>query len=81
MRRGEPRDALDAKLADLDRALEARPYLSGHEYGLADAAYIPWILRALERFEVELGPALQDWVERLSVRPAIAAEREVVAAL
>jgi len=81
VRRGEPRDALDAKLADLDRALEARPYLSGHEYGLADAAYIPWILRALERFEVELGPALQDWVERLSARPAIAAEREVVAAL
>jgi glutathione S-transferase len=81
VRRGEPRDVLDAKLADLDRALEARPYLSGHEYGLADAGYIPWLLRAVERFEVELGPALADWVERLGARPAIAAEREVVAAL
>ena len=81
VRRGEPRDVLDAKLADLDGALEARPFLSGHEYGLADAAYIPWLLRAVERFEVELGPAVSEWVERLGARPAIAAEHEVVAAL
>jgi glutathione S-transferase len=81
VRRGEPREALDAKLAELDRALEAQPYLSGRDYGLADAGYVPWILRAIDRFEVELGPALSDWLERLCGRPAIAAEREVVAAL
>ena len=81
VRRGEPRDALDAKLAGLERALEAQPYLSGREYGLADAGYVPWILRAIDRFDVELGPVLADWLERLSARPAIAAEREVVAAL
>ena len=81
VRRGEPRDALDAKLGDLEQALAAQPYLSGREYGLADAGYVPWILRAVERFDVELGPALADWLERLSARPAIAAEREVVAAL
>ena len=81
VRRGEPRDALDAKLGDLEQSLEAQPYLSGREYGLADAGYVPWILRAVERFDVELGPALADWLERLSARPAIAAEREVVAAL
>jgi glutathione S-transferase len=81
VRRGEPRETLDAKLAELDRALEAQPYLSGREYGLADAGYAPWILRALDRFEVELGPSVADWLERLSERPAIAAEREVVAAL
>ena len=81
VRRGGPREELDARLADLDRALEARPYLSGREYGLADAGYVPWILRALDRFDVELGPALADWLERLSQRPAIAAERHVVAAL
>jgi len=81
VRRGEPRDVLDGKLAALEHALEARPYLSGREYGLADAGYVPWILRAIDRFDVELGSALADWLERLSARPAIAAEREVVAAL
>jgi glutathione S-transferase len=81
VRRGEPRDVLDAKLADLERALDAQPYLSGREYGLADAGYVPWILRGLDRFGIELGPTTADWFERLSARPAIAAEREVVAAL
>ena len=81
VRRGEPRALLDEKLAGLERALEAQPYLSGGEYGLADAGYVPWILRGLDRFGIELGPALADWLERLSARPAVAAEREVVAAL
>ena len=81
VRRGEPREILDAKLADLEGALEAQPYLSGRDYGLADAGYVPWILRALDRFDVELGPATGDWLDRLSARPAVAAEREVVAAL
>jgi glutathione S-transferase len=80
-RRGEPRDALDGKLAELEQALDAQPYLSGREYGLADAGYVPWILRGIDRFGIELGPALADWLERLLARPAIAAEREVVAAL
>jgi glutathione S-transferase len=81
VRRGEPRELLDAKLADLERALEAQPYLSGREYGLADAGYVPWILRGLDRFGIDLAPATADWFERLSARPAVAAEREVVAAL
>ena len=81
VRRGEPQAVLDAKVDELEHALDAQPYLSGREYGLADAGYVPWILRAIDRFGVELGPALADWLERLSARPAIAAEREVVAAL
>jgi len=81
VRRGEPRDALDAKLADLDSVLEGQAYLSGREYGLGDIGYVPWVLRAVERFEVELGPALAAWLERLLERPAISVEREVVAAL
>jgi glutathione S-transferase len=81
VRRGEPRDQLDAKLAELDRALEGQSYLSGRDYGLADAGYVPWILRALDRFGVELGPFLAAWLETLLNRPAVAAEREVVAAL
>src|SRR5436190_2634000 len=77
------RDRLDAELAKLNAALEAQPYLSGRAYGLADLAYVPWILRARDRMDVELGSfgPLGDWLERLSARPAIAAELDVVAAL
>jgi glutathione S-transferase len=74
-------EQLGARLSELDGVLEAQPYLTGREYGLADIGYVPWILRGLERFEVELGPSLADWLERVSARPAIAAERAVVAAL
>ncbi len=75
-------EELDAKLAELDRALEAQPYLSGREYGLADAGYVPWVLRASERLGVELEPfpALLDWLGRVVARPAVVAERELVAA-
>jgi len=75
-------DELDAKLAELDRALKAQPYLTGREYGLADVGYAPWLIRATERLSVSLEPfpALSEWLERLSSRPAIAAERELVAA-
>lgn len=80
-RRGDGREELDERLADLERTLEAQPWLTGREYGLADIGYMPWILRGLERFELELGPALADWLERCSARPAVAEERAVVSAL
>jgi glutathione S-transferase len=77
------RERLDAELAKLNAVLDAQPYLSGREYGLADIAYVPWIVRARDRMDVELRSfgALDGWLERLSERPAIAAERDVVAAL
>jgi glutathione S-transferase len=77
------RERLDAELAKLNAALDAMPYLSGREYGLADISYVPWIVRARERMDVDLRrfPALDEWLERLSERPAIAAELDVVAAL
>jgi glutathione S-transferase len=85
LRRGEEgaQGRLDAVLARLNAILEARPYLSGREYGLADIAYVPWILRARDRMGVDLRsyPALTDWVEQLSSRPAIAAELKIVASL
>jgi glutathione S-transferase len=85
LRRGEDgaRERLDSELAKLNAVLDARPYLSGREFGLADVAYVPWILRARDRMGVELGsfPALGDWLERLSARPSIAAELHLVAAL
>lgn len=79
-RRGDGREELDARLAQLERALEAQPYLSGRAYGLADIGYVPWILRALERFGIELGASLDEWLGRVAARPAVAAERELVIA-
>jgi glutathione S-transferase len=85
LRRGEDgaSERLGAELAKLNAVLAARPYLSGREFGLADVAYVPWILRARDRMGIELGSytALGDWLERLAARPSIAAELDVVAAL
>jgi glutathione S-transferase len=81
-RRGEE-SALEQRLADLDAVLEAQPFLSGRDYGLADIAYVPWILRARSNLGVDLEPyeSLSSWLGRLGERPAIAAELEVLAAL
>ncbi len=85
LRRGEEGagDRLDQELAKLDAALEARPWLGGAAYGLADAAYVPWLLRMRDMLGVPLDPfpALVDWLDRLLDRPAVAAEAVVVAAL
>ena len=83
LRRGDGPEQLDARLAELDRALEVQPYLTGRDYGLADIGYAPWILRARDTLDVDLErfTDLSDWFERLLARPAIAAERELVAAL
>jgi len=85
LRRGEDGAAgrLDVALGELDAVLQGQPFLSGREFGLADIAYVPWILRARDRLDVDLGrfSALADWVARLEERPSIAAEIEVVASL
>jgi glutathione S-transferase len=85
LRRGEEgaRERLDAQLARLDGALSLRPWLGGADYGLADIAYVPWILRAQSMLGVDLDahPALAAWVARLLDRPAVAAEAGIVAAL
>jgi glutathione S-transferase len=80
LRRGEA-SRLDERLAELDAALEAQPYLSGREYGLADVGYVPWILRAQARFGVDLEPfsSVSAWLVRLLERPAVAAEVELAA--
>jgi glutathione S-transferase len=85
LRRGDDgaREPLDAQLARLDALLEAQQYLTGTAFGLADVAYVPWILRARERMDVDVHPfpALVDWLDRLADRPSIASEIDVVAAL
>jgi stringent starvation protein A len=77
------RERLDAELAKLNAILDAQAYLTGREFGLADIAYVPWILRARDRMGVETGRfgAIAEWLERLSERSAITAELDVVAAL
>ena len=83
LRRGEDGAAerLDEQLSALANRLEAQPFLSGRAFGLADAAYVPWILRARDRMGVSLDafPAVTEWVGRLGDRPSIAAETELVA--
>jgi glutathione S-transferase len=85
LRRGEEGAAgrFDVELGRLDALLSSQPFLTGREFGLADAAYVPWVLRARDRMGVELAlfDALRDWVERLSSRPSVAAELDVVATL
>jgi glutathione S-transferase len=85
LRRGEDdaRERLDAELAALDSLLAGRPFLTGREFGLADAAYLPWILRAETMLGVDLDahPGLAGWVARVGERPSVAAETALLAAL
>jgi len=67
-------------LADLDRTLAASPYLTGTSFGLADIAYVPWVIRAHELLGVSLAPFpyVEAWLAQLSLRPSVAAELEIV---
>ena len=73
----------DAELGKLEAALTQRAWLGGSEYGLADIAYVPWVLRARDMLGVSLEefPAVAAWLERLVQRPSIAIEADVIAAL
>jgi glutathione S-transferase len=76
-------DRFDAELAKLDAALASRPWLGGTEFGLADIAYVPWVLRARDMLGVSLDPfpSVVSWLAQLVERPSIAMEVDVVAAL
>ena len=84
LRRGndDARDDLGEELTKLDWVLASRPYLTGREFGLADAAFLPWILRAETMLSVDLGPypALAEWVARALERPSVAAENAILLA-
>jgi glutathione S-transferase len=85
LRRGE--DGAGDRFADelglLDAMLARMPWLSGRAFGLADIAFLPWVLRAQEQlgFAYDTWPALDDWLRRACERPSVAAERELVASL
>ena len=85
LRRGDEdaRGRLGEELATLDATLAGRPFLTGREFGIADAAYLPWILRAETMLSVELDPyaALVEWLARTGERASVAAETTLLAAL
>lgn len=84
-RRREPGagEALAAALESLDATLGEIPFLTGLAFGLADIAYVPWVIRARDMLGVDLEPYehLSAWLETLSERPSIAAEIGLVASL
>ena len=69
-RRGDDND-LAGKLA----ALEVGQSL------FADIAYVPWVIRARDLLGVELPARIASWLTELELRPAIAAEIELVKSL
>jgi len=85
LRRGEQGagSRFEEELAFLDRLLADSPWLSGRAFGLADIAFLPWLLRARDLLGIELEPwpSLTAWVERAGERPSVAAEQLLVAAL
>ena len=78
-RRGEDgaADRLAHCLAVLDAGVPEWPFA----YGLADIAYVPWLIRLRDMLGVELPERLAGRLEELAQRPAVAAELGVVAAL
>ena len=85
LRRGQ--EGAEAAFADalaaLDATLEGTPFLTGAAFGLADVAYVPWVIRARDLLGVSLAPYphLDAWLARLAERPSVAAEIAVVASL
>ena len=77
------RERFEEELGFLDGLLAGMPWLSGREFGLADIAYLPWLVRARDMlgFSLEPWPMLVAWLERTAGRPSVAAEIELVAAL
>jgi glutathione S-transferase len=83
-RRGEVDQAtLRSSLAGLDSLLGEQPFLTGPDYGIADIAYVPWVLRIRDRMAVDLQehPGLTAWIGTLEQRPAVAAEAAIVRGL
>jgi RNA polymerase-associated protein len=69
-RRGEEH-ALPERLARLPLGLSL----------FSDVAYVPWVLRLRDRFGFALPAPVSEWLDRLTERPSVAREVEVVGAL
>lgn len=85
MRRGEPgaEERVARALAGLDHLVDRTPFLTGRSFGLADVAYLPWLLRMRDLMGISLDgyPRLVEWLDRCGKRPSVAAEIETVSSL
>jgi glutathione S-transferase len=77
------REELIDELGELGAVLGSRQWLTGDAFGLADVAYVPWVIRARDLLGIDLDaiPHVGAWVERLSERRSIQLEIAVVADL
>jgi glutathione S-transferase len=71
-----PRETLQKRLDLVAATLAKQPYLLGEKFSAADA-YLFTVLRWAARVELPLPPALQQFMERVKARPAVAKALEV----
>jgi glutathione S-transferase len=74
------REAFDVALDHLEALTGEQLFLSGEAYGLADCAFVPWLLRAEAILDLAIRSrsSLAAWLDRVEHRPAVAAELALV---
>jgi stringent starvation protein A len=78
-RRGE--EGAEARLEHCLGFIERRVSERPPQFGLAEIAYLPWLIRLRDLLGVELPAAIAARLDELADRPSVAAELEIVAAL
>ena len=71
-----PRETLQKRLDFAAQTLAKQPYLLGDKFSVADA-YLFTVLRWAPRVELSLPPVLQQYMDRVKARPAVAKALEV----
>ena len=71
-----PRETLQKRIDFAAQTLAKQPYLLGDKFSVADA-YLFAVLRWAPRVEVPLPPVLQQYMDRMKARPAVAKALEV----
>ncbi len=66
----------------LNKQVQSRKYIAGNQYSIADIATFPWI-RSWKNQGIDWSdyPALKDWFDRVSERPAVKRGVDVLASL
>ena len=66
----------------LNKQVQSRKYIAGNQYSIADIATFPWI-RSWKNQGIDWSdyPALKDWFDRISERPAVKRGVDVLASL